>query len=186
MTETGKDGRFELRDVAPGSYEIRIELLGYGTRLDTIRIEDTRDIDMIVTLSPRAIELTPIVIEARRNDLERIGFYDRRDLAPDGHFISAADIERRPVALTSDLLDDLPRVDIVNAGVGRRFITFTRGYRCRPDLFIDGIRNDGAVDVDRVNPAEIAGLEVYVGLTAPIQYRRNSCGVLLIWTKRGN
>jgi hypothetical protein len=93
-------------------------------------------------------------------------------------------VSRRHPILTSDILAAVPRVDVVSVEMGRKIVLFTRGYRCRPDFFVDGVRNEGEVDVDRINPAEIAGIEIYPGLTAPVQYRRSPCGALLIWTRR--
>ena len=54
---------------------------------------------------------------------------------------------------------------------------------CVPLVYLD----DVPVQVEwleNVVPNRIAGLEVYSGAGSPIQYN-NPCGVILVWTRRG-
>jgi hypothetical protein len=67
---------------------------------------------------------------------------------------------------------------------------FVRGMttnRCVASIYIDGARMPGisADEIDGwVRPEEIAGIEVYTGLTAPPQFVDpfNRCGAIVIWT----
>jgi hypothetical protein len=44
---------------------------------------------------------------------------------------------------------------------------------------------DGYETVDDIPPQQVAGIEVYAGISeAPVQYQTNGCGVVLVWTKR--
>jgi len=52
-------------------------------------------------------------------------------------------------------------------------------------VYLDGIR---MVDwnLDRVSPQEVEAIEVYHGVSTPIEYTSmfSTCGVVLIWTRR--
>ena len=58
---------------------------------------------------------------------------------------------------------------------------------CAPAVFLDGMYiPDGASDVSVLaRPSEMAGIEVYTGNNAPLQFQRGGCGSLVLWTKRG-
>ena len=59
--------------------------------------------------------------------------------------------------------------------------------RFEDEEVVDGLPvSDGANDLDSfVRPGEIGGVEVYnSAIGVPVQYGANSCGAVLIWTKR--
>jgi hypothetical protein len=72
-----------------------------------------------------------------------------------------------------------------SAVIFRRVIGSTAGEGCVPELWVDGIRIRGG-DWNFLSPAAIDGVEVYVGTNIPIEYATSSCGVVLVWTKRGS
>jgi hypothetical protein len=179
-------GRFLFKDLPAGRYALRIERLSFRTREDTVELRDHERIDVIIPLGATPVALAPIVVELRSNDLELRGFYDRRDNETDGDFVSAADIERRTPQFVSDLFQRLPSVRVQYGGAGRRSIVFTRGGPCQPDMYVDGFKAArGDTNVDRMSPAEIAGIEIYIGGMAPIRFRSSSCGAVILWTRRG-
>ena len=49
-------------------------------------------------------------------------------------------------------------------------------------MYVDGVRALDA-DLDRFPLNWIEAMEVYHGISTPIQYGFNSCGVVLIWTR---
>jgi outer membrane cobalamin receptor len=60
---------------------------------------------------------------------------------------------------------------------------------CPPLLVIDGMRLEGASgDIDTITrPEDIMGMAVYRGPSeTPVEYQGgNSCGAIVVWTKRG-
>lgn len=183
---TDAAGRFTLNALAPGRHPLVVELAGYASRTDTLEIEAGTTLDVEIALSRAVVELPPIRVEARSRDLERLGFYDRRANEPGGYFVTADEIARRMPAYTSEILRRFPSVRIEYLGPGRRSVVFLRGVRCVPDVYLDGVKYPrGTADVDQVSPGSIAGIEVYIGALTPLQYRTNSCGAVLLWTKRG-
>ena len=75
-----------------------------------------------------------------------------------------------------------PAISIRGGGIG--------GGACQPGIVIDGMMyNGGAEDLDMlVKPDDIAGLAVYRGASeTPVEYQgQSSCGVIQVWTRRGN
>ena len=59
---------------------------------------------------------------------------------------------------------------------------------CYPAIYINGgyMRDLDADDLDAwLRPTDVLGIEVYAGISAPIQFQqgRTGCGSILIWTK---
>lgn len=189
---TDRAGRFSFPAVVPGSYVLATSMLGYGTRREPLNVWSGTDLDVQVRMAQEAIELEPIVVQARSPWLERAGFYDRlHDPGNLGRIITRDKIENRVLSSVVDLFHDIPGARVDYTGVGSRVVRFRRipgmrasGNGCLPDLYLDGMAiRDGW---DFIAPDWIEAVEVYVGgARAPIQYARNPCGAVLVWTRRG-
>ncbi|MCY4399044.1 MAG: carboxypeptidase regulatory-like domain-containing protein [Gemmatimonadetes bacterium] len=187
---TGADGRFSLPELPPGRQEVRFSHLGYARRSETIDVEAWRVARVEVVLDVDAIALNPIEITVDRLDaaLEDRGFYQREEDGW-GHFVDREDLETwNPIELT-DALMRFPGVRIVSDGLDRHLRLRSSGDNCSPTIFIDGVRMTGRGDYsinDMVDPSAVAGVEVYRGLAGtPPQYWGSSCGVVLVWLRRG-
>ncbi|MGD8278482.1 MAG: TonB-dependent receptor [Gemmatimonadota bacterium] len=197
---TSSAGRFSLRGIPFGRHTIRFERLGYVTRVDTLQAGRGRPMDIVLRLATEAIPLDPIEVTVRSGELDRIGFYERRDFEINGKYFTAEDIDRlKPLTLT-DLMYRLPSTLVIHAGPGRTLLRFNRQTDlnlagrlrgCEPAVFVDGalvqdqLIEPRLLDFNRVPPPAVAGIEVYIGVNTPLEYRRNACGSVLIWTKRG-
>jgi len=187
---TDERGKFVLFDVPAGGRFVDVRMLGYADRATPVAAIPGATLEVTIPLGARAIELDPVVVEVRSATLERVGFYERVD-DPGiwGDFITPADIERRAPAAFTSLFTNISGARVDYYGPGRSRVVFRRmlgsrhGDGCSPSLFLDGMRIQG--DWDFIAPSSIAGVEVYVGINAPIQYSSNPCGVVLVWTKRG-
>jgi len=194
---TSENGRFVLRDIPPGRYEMRLERIGYVARVDTAFIGQGLPINVTIELATAAIELDPIEVEVRSPDLEIAGVYDRMESLRKADYFTAKRIDDlRPVQMT-DLFARVPSAKVLDTGPGRRVIRFNRasldGPTCQPALFIDGMLvrdnmtdgGDVVLDFNRVPPEQIAVIAVYVGALTPLEFRQNNCGSVVVWTKRG-
>ena len=200
---TNASGRFMFSELIGGEYSLELKGLGYLERTAIIRVSAGRILDVELALSNRPIELPALVVTARSNKLIDAGFYERRESGLPGQFLTRADIEHYQPRGFTDLFERIKSTHVVYAGPGQRIIRFrrwptmSRGVNpdgCVPDVYIDGTLV-GAIssldniymarldDYDILPPLEIEGVEVYVGATTPLQYR-NSCGVILVWTRR--
>jgi Carboxypeptidase regulatory-like domain/TonB-dependent Receptor Plug Domain len=204
-------GWFIFGAVSAGSHMVRVEMIGYASRDDSLDVRAGQVNEIRLTIARTAISLEPIEVTVRSGWLESSGFYEREESSAAGHFVNRADIERKQPRVLTDLLSDIPGLRVHFLDAGRKHVRITRGGTtnlqafdprqelvlpgCEPDLYLDGqlyrerIPRDGTenkVDAfDIVEPQLIEGIEVYTGSTAPLQYQ-NSCGVILVWTKRGN
>jgi hypothetical protein len=113
-----------------------------------------------VLVDTAAVELAPIVVRASHLEGRwgMAGFYERQRMGY-GSFITRAAIERR--AYTS--LWQILRGYGVFHSCGRSDCgptTISRGRRCLMGVYLDGIQGFGE-DVDNIDPADVAGIEVY-------------------------
>jgi len=183
---TDGQGYFEISSIPPGLHAIDVELLGYETRSAPIRVLPAQTLEAEIRMSTKPIELPPLEVSIRSPRLEDAGFYQRRDeFGRQGRFITRDIIERRNPQVLTDLLYNQPglRVDYMGAGSRRVFVNRNQG--CQPMLYIDGARGDNR-DFDVVRVETIEGVEIYIGANLPIQYKSSTdCGVIVIWTRRG-
>jgi len=79
-TLSDSKGRFSFRDVPSGTFLMRTESLGYGTRTDSVSVLSEQVVIVEVDLLVEPIELEPlgVVVERRLLNLDVAGFYDRQ------------------------------------------------------------------------------------------------------------
>jgi hypothetical protein len=201
MVRTVSDttGAFWMRAARFGSFRISAELIGM-TDVTTEPLEITEGAtEIVLRMAETAVPLEPLTVEARGADAALgplRGYYERmrwNQRAGIGRFITRDAIELRNPGNISDMLREMPRVTVSRARGTGPFVTVRgggRGGECNPALFIDGTRinrRDRAYVDEYIRPADVEGVEVYVGLAQlPGAYHdENGCGVILVWTRRG-
>ncbi len=188
-------GAFALTAPAPGDWTLSADIIGHApVHSEPLGLGLGERISVEVRMAVAAVPLEPIVVKGRANlspDIRE--FYERRkkgERSGFGRYLTAADIdERRPMEAT-DLFYAIPGVRVVSGATGAgRSLRMTAG--CIPAVFIDGMqinrfRANESID-DYLPVFSIEGIEVYRG--AGYQVGRfvdpNGCGLVLIWTKRG-
>lgn len=198
-TVSDSTGSFWMRAARFGSFRIRAERIGM-TDVTTQPLEITDGAtEIVLRMAETAVPLEPLTVAARGVDAELgplRGYYERmrwNQRAGIGRFITRDAIELRNPGNISDMLRELPRITVTRARGTGQFVTVRGGGRageCNPALFIDGTRinrRDRAYVDEYVRPADVEGVEVYVGLAQlPGAYHdENGCGVILVWTRRG-
>jgi hypothetical protein len=209
---TDSRGRFSFQDVPPGQYTVTVELLGYATREELVRVEGGKILTLDLTLAVEPIELEPIEVsvEARNLDLELSGFYQRRE-ETSGYFITREKIEERAPLYTTDLFRGMAGVKLQGGlGIGTQNVVILTGSRslsftdneaevCLPAVWVDSqmLYEGGPVDLltlentafldQIIEPEEIAGVEVYNSpASMPVQFNlHGACGVIVFWTRHG-
>lgn len=197
---TGQDGRYTIRGVPAGTYDIRARLLGYapGSQRVTVGAGATQTVNF--TLATSAVELEGVVVSAVTGEQER-----RLEIGTNVGQIKVDDLAKGPITKMADVLQG--RV----AGVTLQSATGTAGggqrIRIRganslslsnePLLFVDGVRVSnsaggialGGQDYSRlndINPEEIENIDILKGPAAAAIYGSvANNGVILITTKRG-
>lgn len=119
---TSATGGFRVSDVAPGTYTVRVEALGYAPAvvLD-VRVTAGDDARVTVLLAWRAFELNPLVVTAslvEEESLEAVAAVE---------VVSRADITERPAFTLADHLKDVAGVDVIRTGLQGNYVT-VRGF----------------------------------------------------------
>ena len=178
-TESDDEGRFRLRPVPAGTYAFSIERLGYQTASGTIVLHGGEDPSLTVSLAPDEVDLEPVVVTVAA--AARLPDFEHRRTVGNGTFITRGDIEAQSPFQVTDLFRTLPGVRVVPGRLGNMLAL--RG-NCRPMMYFDGVAVDEALSLDlSLRPEDVEAIEVHSNATAPAQYARNACGVILVWTR---
>jgi TonB-dependent starch-binding outer membrane protein SusC len=197
-TETNDAGAYRLVDVPAGSYEVRVQRLGFtpATKPVTVLAGETATLDF--ELREIALTLDQIVVTAT-------GGVRRREVAHTLSTISAAEVQNAPMRNTQDLLNRSPGVTVLaNSGQPGAGATIRlRGVNSisqgnNPIIYVDGVRIfSGSTPVvpnarqttnpfNDINKDDIERVEIVKGAAATTLYGTEaSGGVIQIFTKRG-
>lgn len=187
-------GRFVFHAPRVGEFRLYAERLGYDEMISEVfRLAGGSPVAAELRMQPRPLELDSLVVtvEGRLGKLERQGFYRRRDRSS-GYFFDAEDLERwRPTRLT-DLIRQVPNVEVHRTRFGgtvlvsRRTLFTPCGGRMK--VVLDGFKLDEASFDDWIDPSLVIGIEVYPGaggIGGPVEHRGvdAACGIVMIWTR---
>ena len=197
---TDDDGRFGMLHPGPGTYELRVDRLGYVPVSVDVRLQGNgeAEVDIAMSILPVKLAMLDVIVrrrfEARTLGLAGLQARMRRGL---GDFIQEQEIARRGISLPSDILAGKSGVRFISRNGQETDVRFLgndrlNGGDCPPTIWVDGMLlrppRLGDLTLDDVAPPPeiIEAIEVYrrpAGV--PVQYNRDAkCGVILIWTKR--
>jgi hypothetical protein len=195
---TDPEGHFVFPLVDPGSHELALEHLSYGTRTDTVAVGGGELISVEIRMAMRPIELEPLTVVVERRPLppKMHGFYSRMDRGW-GDFITRETLDNRQPVRMSQMIGDLPGARLIQIAPGQyspifrhqaRFMDGRNVSPCPPALYVDGILIlDGASAIDEfVLPTEVEAVEVYKSAASvPARFGGSTagCGVIVIWTR---
>ena len=198
---TDSTGRFELAGLPAGRQKIRVAYQGRETEEYAFDLRRGKTTTLAVVLDVEAVDLEPIVVEARYPDDWRnlAGFYARKKMYSGfAHFYTREDIEReRPVNL---------RLFLAGQGIVTRCFArtgcvptrLTRGELCAIPVSVDGMPFWDQ-DYDQIPMDEVAGVEVYsdeligpfvpfgvlptFASFGPVGQAVRTCGSIQLWTR---
>lgn len=181
---TGGDGNFAIQGLPAGTFSVEARVLGFVPTRTAVDLASGRTASVALAVGERANMLSTVTVMGKRSNSTRdiTGFLERAH-SGFGHYITAADIERRSTISITDALRTTPGVRVSPGRFGYQI--YVRGG-CSPEVYVDGtLMYNGAENLDQfVQPEQVAGIEVYAGVAgAPMQYPGNGCGSILIWTK---
>ena len=191
-TLSDEQGVFILREVPSGQRTLTFEHLAYGEHRRGVLVESEGELALDVTISPRAIELSPLVVESV-SDLE----FRRRTTGHSMNEIRAAEIEqadRAGMNLSQLLQAAMPGV-LVRPGFGGAMCVTYRAISTGNNLgdcdgvsvILDGVPISDPAYIYRSIPlSDIDRLEMLSPGQGGVRYgMRSGQSVLLIETKRG-
>jgi TonB-linked SusC/RagA family outer membrane protein len=195
---TGGDGRYTVADVPPGTYLVRVRLIGYGAAVDSavvVAAGETTTLDF--QLQAQAVELEAVVA---------IGYttVQRKDVTGAVASVSGDDVllKAAPTTAVSNALQGkAPGVQVVvNSGIpGSGASVRVRGAasigaNSEPLYVIDGLpamQGTSSQDptynpLNEINPNDLESIQILKDASATAVYgSRGASGVVLINTKRG-
>lgn len=182
LAESDAGGDFAFHPVAAGPYRLLVLALGYREFSDTLTLLAGEEAVTEVALVPEALELEPLLVRVApgRSSLMR-GFEQRKAMGA-GTFVDRSEIEKRRPQQVTDLFRTMPGVRLVPDRRGDSHVTL-RG-QCRPALVMDGSPVFSGMSLDLIlRPDDVEAIEVHSTASMPIEYARDGCGAVLIWTR---
>lgn len=180
---TAAEGEFEVRAPAAGPYRLRISRIGYlpvTTAVDSLAAGDSVHHRLTMPRAPLAMDTLRVESSDRQTGFDKVM---RRQRENNGIFIPGAIIEAANPPYPAQYLQYL---------IGALFTTRDGrlrmpGARCTV-LWIDEWRHRslGLAAVDRLQPADIAAIEVYRtyrDVPKELQLDVYPCGLVNIWTR---
>ena len=181
---TNAEGEFYFKEVPPGSYRLLVTLLGYRTLEDTLQVQPGAELELTLPLSISPIELEPIVVVAEAREDPFLQDFQRRQRAFSGTFLEREDIEELHPLVFTDLMRRVPGARVIPAYPYGNTVRL-RG-NCRPVLWVDGVRLTTEMGMDQLlTPMDVEAVEVYHSSWFPVEFGSNSCGAIVVWTRRG-
>jgi hypothetical protein len=144
--------------------------------------------------------LDPVIVEAEYQPYLALVGFEKRRLNSTGHFLDTTDVQRTGATRFEEIFRMVPGVRVRPNGTGYmveigrgegQILNSSAANYCGPAYFVDGVYfplPPLQTATMPIVPSEILAVEVYSNLiSAPPQYQRrqSSCGVILVWTKRG-
>ena len=205
FTVTDESGRFVLGGLPSGRQAIRVSYEGRETEEYTFSLESGRSKRISVLLDLDAVDLNPLVVEAREPNLWRdlAGFYERRSTYSGfARFFTREDIERARSDKVSGLLASEGIMTLCLRYQECRPTRWNRGALCAVPVSVDGVAQH-ELDYDFLGIGDVAAVEIYRGVpptdlshsvvstpnsstwmgTGFPAAASGSCGLVEIWTR---
>jgi outer membrane receptor protein involved in Fe transport len=199
-TLTNPDGRYLVRQIPAGEYQVRVQLIGYATEEQTVTILAGETSTLNFELGQSAIALDEIVVTGQGRARER------KQLATTVDVIDTEQMEFSPAVSVDQLLQGRlagGTVSATSAQPGTAGLVNFRGVSSvfgsqTPVVYVDGVRvdtdMDTAIDTGGETSSALADLlamdidriEITKGGAASTLYGSDAAtGVIQIFTKRG-
>jgi len=169
----GLDGRFFILNVPPGTYDLKIQLIGYKHhKIDGVRVSVNRTTDLDIKLEETTISGEEVVVIADRLSI-------KKDQTSSIRNVSAEEIDLLPVESTGSVID-------MQAGVVQGH--FRGGRSGEVSYLIDGMPVDNALDRSKsinLDVEAVQDLEVITG-TFNAEYGRAMSGIVNLISREGS
>jgi len=207
---TSDSGTVMLTGIVPGRHLLEARAIGYAVSAFHVRLDpnDVASVGMTLHHAAAATTLSNVVVNAKADTLKPSpfvqhdwteGFARRKQLNVGGIFLDQAQIERRGAYKMTQLLANLPGVEVrqmrnefgeYNPYIVMRGTSTVGGQKCPISYFLDGhpysMSQDETVD-QIIQPHDVQAIEVYPGASqVPAQFKTATsarCGVIVIWSR---
>ena len=172
-TRTREDGSFRLDNVPPGSYLLRVRLLGFAPESTRVTVASGATAEAILALRPVAVSLQSVLVVAHRLGETKAAALDRqKDAANLVTVLSGDEIRALPNGNAAEAAGRMPDVSLERDEGEGKFVQ-VRGTEPRlSNVTVDGVHLPGTeqgnriVKLDDVPSDILAAIEVSKTLTA--------------------
>jgi TonB-dependent receptor len=172
-TRSRDDGSFRIDHVPPGSYQLRIALLGFAPDSSTVTVRSGETAQVSAQLKPLAINLESVLITAHRMGETKAAALDRQKEADNLVTVLTGDeIRALPNFNAAEAAGRMPDVSLERDEGEGKFVQ-VRGTEPRlSNVTVDGVhvpgteRGDRVVKLDDVPSDVLGAIEVSKTLTA--------------------
>lgn len=189
-------GRFRFDGIPPGRRGLRVDMLGYAPLRTAIEFSTGDTVEVEIGVSPSMDRLDAIEIVATQNPSRTLFDFERRRASGTGEYLTAEDLKKFTSGRLSDALRTLRGISTITGQGGGVYAVNGRASNSRQGSCYSAVMLDGSwiydgerwqtpFNVNSILPGELAAVEFYRGLSntpVELQGRRNSCGVLVLWT----
>jgi hypothetical protein len=183
-------GAFTLDSLPAGTRALEVRALGFVPAHVVLDLKGGSVLTEDITLTTRVAVLDAVTVYGKAPKRGEAGAFVDRSHGMFGKFFTGDQVAQSGVTSLPELFRMVPGLRVTQASGSMMTTVLSRGEKfdtpCMPDVYLDGMYIDeGAMSLDNlVRPSEIGGIEVYVDQnTVPVQFKRGSCGSIVIWTK---
>ncbi len=162
---TDLNGNFVIRNVPPGSYELRTTYIGYKARETTVEVVKGRNTKVELKLQAVGIQGKEVVVTAQANGQNQ-AINQQLSSNQIVNVVSAARIQELPDANAAESLGRLPGVSVLRSG-GEADEVVIRGMAPKfNEIEINGVRlnssnqNNSSVNLSMISSNMLEGMEV--------------------------
>ncbi len=159
------DGRFEIRNVPPGSYTLRTTYIGYKPKQETVNLVAGGDVSVNLELEAVGVQGKEVVVTAQVSGQNQ-AINQQLSSQQIVSVVSAARIQELPDANAAESLGRLPGVSVLRTG-GEADEVVIRGMAPRfNQVMINGVElapsdpNQRSMDLSMISSNMLKGMEV--------------------------
>jgi len=186
-------GEATIPNIAVGTHHVRVRRLGFAeAELDVAFDRDT--IGVFFSLSPRPQSLPAVKSTATESHNLLMHDFEVRRRMGIGRFLTDSMLQADSTRPLTTIIEQ-HFLGLHAIAQGRTVARRLAYHDCALDIYVDGVRITQAAyafgkkfddtDLRAIAGGDVAGVEYYTDLSAPVQYRHQTmaCGVLLIWLR---
>ena len=182
---TGTDGRYTLRDLAAGSYEVTVTAVGHASQRATVSVTAGQPATLDFSLKAGSILLPGYVVSATKQPIEA------SKVAGTVNFLTPEQVRTTPARETQDMLREISAIEMPRTSSqvgGTAQIVSIRGVdEGRTAVLLDGIPLNDAwgewIDWNRAPRGSVERVEVFEGGGSNLHGNGAMGGVISLFSK---
>jgi Carboxypeptidase regulatory-like domain/TonB-dependent Receptor Plug Domain len=180
-TFSDNDGYFVLLSISPGTYTIKVSMMGYSDYImEKVRVNLNRSIQLDFPLVQKTVSLDAVTVVAEKEII-------KADLASSQEIIGKERLEDAPVLRMDEFISNMKGVELVSDADGAG-LSIRGGEVSETDIQIDGISSRDARSGNSylsINSSSVEELQVLTG-GFEAKYGGIQSGLVNVVTKEGS